>query len=893
MNRSPGHSRIRYLFPAAAMLLIAGTALAAWLGRALPERSGTIRADGLDAPVTVLRDRYGVPSIIADNRHDLYFAQGFVHAQDRFWQMELHRRLGAGRLAEWFGEDLLPSDISSRTLGFERTAREEYRRMDGETRAVLDAYVDGVNAWIRDRSPGSLGLEFAMLPLAGAPIRIEPWEPHHSLVWAKVMADGLGYNRPVERLRLDLIRSAGLGAAASFFSAYRPEMPVILSDDELAPGLLRQERESDPGTDGNGDGDPDGSPDWPVIAGSSSGGGTGGFGSNGWVIAGSRTSSGLPILANDVHLDVSMPSLWYMQTMIVEDGTELPLRGMTFPGVPGIVIGDNGRIAWGITDMGDDVQDLCVERVDPRNPDRYSVGGGADPGVPEGEGSEVWIPMEIRMEEIRVRDREEPFPLRVRSTRNGPVISDYGSWTAMRTFLSDPERGLPGGLFLGELSLRRIGGEPGELLRSILLMNRARNFREFRQALALWNAPAMNFVYADTEGNTGFQAAGRIPIRTRGNGTLPIPGWDNGYRWKGFVPFEELPWNLNPSKGYLVAANNPVASGRYAHLLGTDTSFGFRARRIVELIESVSGGIGPADVRRMQGDVLDRSALRIIRAIGEVDVPAAVREDAERKARWDREDAGDGSGALEDTGTIRERIAGIEEGRKLLTSWDGNLRVRSAAAALFGFVWIELVEALFRDQYPPDRWPPRDQERLRNSVLALLEEPGNPWWDDRNTTEVREGPGRILGRALVAGYDETVERLGEDVRRWRWGRLHRIEFRSPTLGESGIAVVERLFNPGPYPMPGGFDQVNVAGWSLDEPFRVRHIPTARFVFDAADPGTAWFMLAPGQSGHPLSPHYDDLVDLWRTGGLIPLSFDRGKVERRARSRLVLEPDLTP
>ena len=479
--------------------------------KAFPKTTGSVSLAGLQAPVEILRDKYGVPHIYAQNAEDLFFAQGFVHAQDRFWQMEFSRRTGAGRLSELFGKKLLETDIFLRTLGLTRVAQEEYRLLDDEARRYLDAYVAGVNAYIRGKEPGELALEYSLLKLTGTDFQVEEWKPEHSLTWAKMMSWTLSANMSIERLLLELLRTAGLKNLPGFFAPYREDMPYILSEQELGVGRA------------------------PPAPGSAS---EEGVGTNSWVISGRLTTTGKPILANDTHLGVQMPSIYYEVGLHLADPApgSFQVRGFSFPGYPGVIIGHNDRIAWGIGDFSDDVQDLYVERINPENPNQYLVNG-------------AWVDMQRVHERIDIQGVREPYVHIVRRTRHGPIISDRGGYKSLESFGFTPGRSFPANLELSAVSLRWTALEPGKLLMAILDLDRAGNFREFRDALAQWDGPVQNITYADIEGNIGYQSAGWVPIRAAGDGEAPAPGGPTSTSGPGTSRTRRCPPCTTPKKG--------------------------------------------------------------------------------------------------------------------------------------------------------------------------------------------------------------------------------------------------------------------------------------------------------------------------------------------------------
>ena len=817
-----------------------------WLGisrRAYPRTRGTVELQGLTAPVEIYRDRYGVPHIYAQTAEDLFFAQGYVHAQDRYWQMEFWRRIGAGRLSEFFGEATLSSDIFLRTMGFARIAEQEYALADPETRRALEAYAAGVNAYTQSRRPAQLGLEFALLQWMGVEVEIEPWTPINTLTWAKVMAYDLGGNMEDEIRRVELIRAVGLDMAADLLPTYRDDMPYIVPDEELdyLSGSARNAGDllahlDDVNTRLVGGFDP---------ARSLALGWGEGIGSNNWVLSGDLTDTGAPILANDPHLGIQMPSIWYeIGLHCVEKTPDCPfeVRGYSFAGAPGVIIGHNDRIAWGMTNVNPDVQDLYIERINPANPNQYEVNG-------------EWVDMDLIPEEIIVQGEDEPYFLMVRYTRHGPIVTDMESMQDQAGFTIGPP-GFPEGLEFTALSLQWTALQPVETFRAILLLDKAQNYEDFREALQYFTVPSQNFVYADVEGNIGYQMPGQVPIRAGGDGSLPAPGWTDDYEWVDFIPYDDLPRAYNPTQGYIVTANNPVASPEYPYLIMNYGGFdhGYRARRIVEMIEEHPDGISLDDVATMQGDNLNLSALEILPYLEGL--------------------------SFEDPA--------LAEARDRLLAWDGQMHMDSPEAALYGYFWVALLSETFHDQLPEDLWP-GGGSRTMVAVYWLLQEPDNPWWDDLRTPDVTETRDDILARALEKGYADGVEVLGERLDAWRWGDVHTATFANQTFGESGIGPIEAIFNRGPVAASGGTSIVNATSWSVDEPFLVNSVPSMRQIIDLSDLSNSRMMHTTGQSGHPGHRHYDDFIDPWRFIEYHPTLWDRAEVEASARELLTLRP----
>ena len=511
-----------------------------WLRGSLPQVDGEIVVTGLGAPVTIVRDRWAIPHIEASSLLDASFALGFVHAQDRLWQMEFQRRLGAGRLAEILGAAALPSDRFMRTLGFYRLAEASLAHLEPDTVAWLQAYADGVNAFLQSRT-GPLPPEFLILRHG----ELEPWRPADSLVWLRLMALDLATNYRDELARARLARRLSAEQIADIWPTYPESAPVTLV--ELARALP-----------------------WDELAAVLPPAEPGGVGSNAWVVGPGRSTTGGALLANDPHLGLQAPGVWYLAHL---ETPGLELIGATLPGIPAVVLGHNGTIAWGFTNTGADTQDLFIERVDPEDPTRYLTPEGA-------------APFEVREERIRIAGAP-PVALTVRATRHGPVISDL----------------LPDAAAFGADRVVALAWsaltEDDLALQALLGVGKARNWQQFVTALRDVGAPMQNIHYADTSGHIGFIAPGRVPIRRNGDGRWPVPGWTGEYDWQGWIPFEALPQTIDPAAGVLFNANNRIVPADYPYLLTADWEAPHRARRLAQLLER--DAFGPADFRGHAG----------------------------------------------------------------------------------------------------------------------------------------------------------------------------------------------------------------------------------------------------------------------------------------------------
>jgi penicillin amidase len=777
--------------------------------RSWPETEGVVQLGNLDAPVEIYRDTYGIPHIYASTEHDLYLAQGYVHAQDRFWQMEFWRRIGSGRLSEVLGESSLDFDRTIRTIGWHRTAAQEVERLSSEELALLEAYAMGVNTYL-ERNKGRLGLEFTILGLTGVKYDPEPWTPLNTLTWAKVMAWDLGGNMNAELTRAHIVSRLGTTALNSLGIGYPEDYPVIIPHP-LTGATIESIPELVLTFNVFGEGES--------------------VGSNSWVIASDRTNTGMPLLANDPHLGIQMPSIWYEIGLHCEPlGPECPINvvGSSFAGAPGVIIGHNDYIAWGMTNLGPDVQDLFIERLNPENPNQYEYRGS-------------WEDMEIVREEIGIAGEDDPVVVEVRITRHGPIINDIAGGTEDEwVFGWQP------------LALSWTALEPGTLMQSIQLLNRAQNWDEFREALSHFDAPSQNVVYADVEGNIGYQAPGRIPIRASGNGTVPVPGWTGEYEWVDFIPFDELPRAFNPEEGYIATANNAVVSSDFPFFLSMDWAPGFRARRIVNLIEA-DDSISIDDIKAIQGDSRPEFAQDIMPYLLSLEPTDARQRDA------------------------------VE----LLRSWDGVADRESSAAALFETLRIKMVDNIFLDEMGE-----KLQNRARGSLIVamgnMLSDEGSPWFDDKKTLEV-ESRDAILLRALEDAVEELTDTLGRNMSGWRWGDLHTAKFENQSLGQSGIGPIEAIFNRGPVPVDGSLATVNNTGYSMRDPYTVSTVPSYRQIIDLAEFTRSLSMHTTGQSGHPFSRHYNDMIDPWRNIEYHRMLWLRSDVVAAAEAHLTLTP----
>jgi penicillin G amidase len=801
------------------VLLLVLTLYVRWtIQRSFPQTSGRIAVKGLSKDVTVYRDKWGVPQIYADSAEDLMRAQGYVHAQDRFWEMDFRRHVTAGRLSELFGTTTLDTDKVVRTMGWRRVAEQELPLLRPDTRRNLEAYSQGVNDWLTAHpDTATQSLEYSVLGLQRTGYRPEPWTPVDSLAWLKAMAWDLRSNLDDELGRALAATKVPQARVDQLYPAYPYDRnPVIVAEGKDAGGGPVDEPRARtlPSALTKVSAAINAMPEL-------LGNGAPGLGSNSWVVAGSRTNTGKPLLANDPHLAPAMPSLWYQEGLhcrALTAACPYDVSGFTFSGVPGVVIGHNQRIAWGFTNLGPDVSDLYLERV--------------SGGTYEYKGHQE--PLLTRTEQIKVAGAK-PVTITVRATRHGPLLSD-----AM-----DEARRAGNGL---AVALRWTALDPGRTADAIGLLNAARNWPEFRTAAASFEVPAQNLVYADVDGNIGYQAPGRIPIRTKGDGTLPAEGWTGKQEWKGFIPFGDLPAAYNPKQGYIVTANNAATGPGYPHLLTKDWAYGYRAARIEQLIRQTPR-MDVAGMGRIQLDDRNGFAPTL--------VPHLLRV---------------GSGPAVG----------------LLRSWDFTQGAGSAPAAYYNAVYRHLLLRTFDDELP-DGARPDGGDRWFEVVRNLLDRPDDPWWDDVRTAGVKETRDDILRLAMKDADAEVRHRLGDDPAKWKWGDLHRLELRNETFGDSGIGPIEWLFNRGPLELAGGDSLVDATGSNAQTGYGVDWVPSMRMIVDLADTDRSRWVNLTGASGHAFDAHYWDQAKLWARGETTPMRSAPETIRREARKTLTLTP----
>ncbi|TFD04027.1 penicillin acylase family protein [Cryobacterium sp. TMT1-66-1] len=865
--RSKGHRRVRRLLIALAtvvglVLVTAGLGVYT-VTRSFPTLAGNVEITGLSSAVTVTRETYGIPQITAKTASDLFLAEGYVHAQDRFWEMDFRRHVTSGRLSELFGESQIGTDTFVRTLGWRAVAEQEVALLDPVTLGYYQSYADGVNAYLDTHQGADLSLEYAVLGLQNPGYEVEKWTPADSVAWLKAMAWDLRSNLDDEIDRALLSTTLTPTEVSQLHPDYpAAQHPTITGSQALTLPSAGAPRAAEPAPD---------STDAPAALASVDsyagalaelrahlgsvpellGPAGGEIGSNSWVVSGALTDTGKPLLANDPHLGPALPSVWYqvgLRCQSITADCPFDVAGYSFSGMPGVIIGHNERIAWGFTNLGPDVADLYIEKV---TGDNYEFDGVAKPLL-------------LRDEKISVAGGDD-VKIEIRSTEHGPLLSGFDGTSYQRIASDFPEAtGLTPAPAPAaeagaeqtsyELSLQWTALTPGHTASAIFALNQATDWTSFRAAAALFEVPAQNLTYADVDGNIGYQAPGLIPIRASGNGTLPVPGWTSQYGWTGYIPFDALPSTFNPPSGYIVTANNAATDPSYPYLLTADWDLGYRANQITARLQELIAAKTPMTAELMseiQGDNYSAIAATLVPALQQV------------------------------------RLSGdAAEAQKLLDGWDYQVDVDSAAAAYFNVIWRTLLHDIFTGKID-DGAALTGGDRAFSVVTSLLDQPNSPWWSNASYGTV--GQESMLRRVMTDAAAEAADLMGSNPQDWQWGSIHTLELTNQSFGKSGIAPLEWLFNRGPYELAGGSAVVNAVGWDATQGYQVDWVPSMRQVVSLENFDDSTWINLTGASGHAFHPNYTDQAPLWRDHETRPWLFTPAAINAVATNTLTLEP----
>ena len=777
----------------------ANSILSAMSRRRLPQIEGTLRLDGINEQVEILRDRWGVPHIYAQNQRDMFFAQGFAHAQDRLFQMELNRRTARGRLSELFGELSLDTDRTVRTFGFERLGRIDIDNTTDEMREIMESYARGVNAYL-DHPGTRLPIEFTLLNH-----KPEPWEILDSMAFSRIMIWQLSHDWQSEIIRAEIAEKVGVEQAAELEINYLKSNPVTL------PKGLEFNRL-----------DPDGSLTkvrGPFLQ--------RGKGSNGWVVSPDRSETGHAVLCNDMHLNMSLPSLWYEVHM---NAPGYHTSGVSLPGLPMVMVGHNERISWGMTLAFTDAEDLFVEQFENSDPPCYHFRGELRDA-------------DVLEEKIRVKGSRDPYIEKVIITHHGPIISDVVGYPQKR------------------IAVQSMALVPTPALEGWYRLNTAAGWDDFIQAVKLIEAPQLNTIYADVEDNIGYWVTGKVPIRMKGDGRIPAPGWSGEYEWKGYVPFEEMPHALNPEEGILITCNNKIEADDYPYFLGGDYMNGFRSRRLSELIEEQKV-LSEENHREFQMDLSCIPGQELVKKLADYE-----SDDPELNILLEQ-----------------------------LRTWDGKLTEETIGGSVYKVLRHFMVQNLLKSALEEDfvervmgvGFHPilaGGNEFYGQDTVTLLRLIDNPdsWW-------VQKSGGRkaLITKSLKQSSEWLQENAGKDPSDWKWGHLNKIGFEHPMSLQKPF---DQVFDRGPYPIGGDTDTLSqIAKHGIDPDLNRVVGASFRQIIDMSDLTKSVAIHAPGQSGRLGSPYYDNLIQMWLDGEYHPVLWTRSQVEGEVDQQLILKPE---
>jgi len=806
-RRSPVLRVMLWLLLGILAILVAGLGYAYFVVHsALPQLDGRLQINGLSAPVTVTRDSHGVPTIEAGNLEDLFFAQGYITAQDRLWQMDLMRRFGSGELSEILGSDLIKVDREQRILGLRTAAKKSLESAGERDRTFFDAYARGVNAYIGTHA-NRLPIEFRILHYAP-----KPWLAEDSVVIANQMVKDLNYHYFYDALnREKILAKLGPELTADLYvnRSWHDRPPTVMRGDLTEPQTNAGDSDDDDDSD-------DDAPDNFVTQGAipvASPEGLPVNGSNDWVVSGAHTVTGKPLLSNDMHLGHQMPNLWYEAHL---RAGAVDVAGVTLPGMPYVIVGHNQRIAWGFTNVGPTVTDLYIENFNSEG--AYQTPAG-------------WVQPDHRVEVIHVKGKPDTT-VNVTITRHGPVITELVPGEtrplALRWTLYD-------GLHIPFFDL-----------------DTAQNWEQFRHALSLLDAPGQNVVYADVDGNIGYQTTGRVPIRAAGDGSLPVNGADNGHEWTSYIPFEKLPSIYNPPSGIIATANARITPDNYPNAISMEWEAPWRTERIYHVLES-GRQFSPADMLALETDIHSEAELfaaeRLVYAVDHAAKPSArAKQAADLMRGWDgRMLAASAAPTIVQT-SIRELRRLLLEPKLGSASThsaqeDGTLSWKSYSWEMRS-VWLENILLHRAKRWLPEKYPNYD-ELLAAAVDAAVNSPEAP----------------------------------KDLASWHWGVFNAVEIQHPILGK--IPLVNHWSGP-------GLQEQSGSGYTVKAVSR-HHGPSERFTANMADLDQSTLNTVTGQGGNFLSPYYMDQWKAWYEGITFTLPFSAQAVEATKQHRLVLEP----
>ncbi len=766
------------------VVFILAIGLYLFLRNSLATIEGKLNVTGLISEVQVIRDDKGIPKIIAQNESDLYRAQGFIHAQDRLFQMDLARRQASGRLSEVVGKAAIENDKKFLIFSLRRAAEKSYEIYSEEAKKVLQNYADGVNAYIEyAKSKNKLPYEFTLLGY-----QPEQWTPIDSLTIGKYMAYDLGGHWSYQAFNNWTLNHLGV-------EKFKELNSIAVQEDKDIEEIIKVNQNQSALID-----EKTALYETPHID----------NGSNNWVVSGNKTESGKPLLADDPHLSLSTPSIWYQMSL---QAPSVHVSGVIFAGIPGIILGNNEDIAWGVTNYGPDVQDLYIEKQNPQNKNQFEYDG-------------EYYDAEVVKYDLKVKGQES-IPYEIIYTKNGPVISDI---------LKIENKALTGNTLF---SMRWTANEPTKELEAILTLNKAKDWDSFEKGLEEFKAPAQNFVFADNKGNIAFKSNGNIPIRKKGNGVLPVPGYLSEYSWSGYIPFNELPEINNPESGFIATANTNTTP-EYDRFVSNVWSQPYRKARIDEVLNS-KNKLTYQDMQSLQMDIKNLYAEEFLDKMIE----------------------------NTDKNEIKKEVFDI------LSNWNRNDDKDLAAPLIFHNWMIKLREVTFRDEMDKNvyKFMPHKEhysDELLRKVLLRGED----------SLIYRNGIKHTLTTSLSETIDDLTKKHGSDISKWKWGNGHKLSFKHSLT--TAVPILGVFLNPKEIPISGS--RITVQAASHNEQGLVNHGASWRYVYDFKD-DSGYHIVGPGQSGHFMSSFYKNQVENWANGTYTKQSL---KLEASGK-KLILQP----
>ncbi len=777
----------------------------------LAVHEGQLNMPQLSAPVNVYTDEYGVPHVYAENEEDLFFATGYLQASERLYKMDIVARAVEGRLAEAFGPDLIEDDKYLRVWGFHRIAKKIVATMLPETNLLIGRSVEGINAYIDDHAD-DLPVEFK---IAGhKPIR---WTLEHIVGYARLMGHDLCLAWMPEVIFGGVLDKLGDEKARELYPVYPDTKPYIVpripkNFSTVAESIFKSDQRIREITGAFGSH----------------------IGSNSWVLSGELTKSGKPLLCNDPHLGFSQPAVWYEMHLV---GGRFDVSGVTFAGVPLVILGQNQSYAWGFTNVMVDDTDFYVEVTDAEHPDQYFHDG-------------AWLDMTIHEEVIQVKGAE-PVQFQVRETHHGQIINDVHK--VLKQNESPP------------VAMSWVGNYMTNEVEAFLGLNLATNWDEFSAAVEKFWIPGQNMIYADLEGNIGWRPAVALPLRAPGTGLVPLPGDDPQWDWQGFVPFEEMPFLYNPDQGFIATANNKTIGDEFPYYISAYWEPPARAARINEFLNVPGKKFDLEDMQHLQNDFLSDHARDLTPIFIDL-LKTADLSDPGMKAAYDS-----------------------------LNDWDYVMGKESVAAAVFNTLWVKFAYNLYGDEM--DQIGPAFKDgffknasiSIRNAIFLLEHIPESTWFDDVATPDITETPEMILERSLKEAVADLEAFFGEDHATWKWSELHSLTHKHPM---AKVKILDQLLNlnVGPFPAAGSGTTVNNMEYRMNDPFDIVLGPSVRHIYDFSNFQKGGLSVLPtGQSGNPRSPHYADQAELYNTGKYRVMPIDEETIKNSGYKHLMMIP----